>query len=180
MAQKKHPYLWLAQAGVIAAMYTALTMILPAASFGPIQVRLSEALTILPVFSPVAVPGLTVGCLLANMLGLATGANPIGAWDLLLGPTATLLAALLTRLWRNKKVAGLPILSCLPPIFFNAVIIGAELSFAYYDFSLPTLGFCMGTVGLGQLIACLGGGLILYLALDRSGAAAVLFRHTEP
>ena len=75
----------LAKAGVIAALYTALTVLVYPLAFGGMQVRLSEMLTVLPAYMPSAVPGLTVGCFLSNLIGLSMGANPAGAWDLLFG-----------------------------------------------------------------------------------------------
>ena len=91
---KKERVRRLAEAGLIAAMYAALTVAVTPIAYGPVQFRISEVLTILPVFTPAAIPGLTVGCFVANLFGLMSGANPAGAWDLLLGPLATLLAAL--------------------------------------------------------------------------------------
>ena len=83
-------------AALIAAMYTALTVAVAPLSYGLVQCRVSEALTVLAAFTPAAVPGLTVGCFLSNLIGLSTGANIAGALDLLLGPLATGLAALLS------------------------------------------------------------------------------------
>lgn len=142
----------LAEGGLIAAMYAALTLAVPAAAFGAVQFRVSEMLTILPAFTPAAIPGLAVGCLVSNLVGLMMGANPAGAWDILLGPLATLIAALLTYRLRGAKIKGLPVLATLPPVLVNAVVIG-----------------------LGQLAACTVCGLVLYAALDRSGAAKLVF-----
>ena len=165
----------LVQAGVIAAMYVVLTMLIPAASFGPVQLRLSEALTVLPVLTPAALPGLTVGCLLSNLLGMAAGANPGGAWDLLIGPAATAAAAVLTWLWRRKTWHGLPLLACLPPVFINAAVIGTELTLVYLqEFSWPVWWLNLGTVAGGQAIACLLGGTALHAALTRTGASRLL------
>ena len=75
----------LTQAGLIAAMYAVCTALIQPAAYGPVQFRFSEVLTILPVFTPAAIPGLAVGCLVANLYGLSTGANIAGAWDLLFG-----------------------------------------------------------------------------------------------
>ena len=167
----------LAEGGLIAAMYAALTLAIPAASFGVGQFRVSEMLTILPVFTPAAVPGLTVGCLVSNLVGLAMGANVAGAWDILFGPLATLAAALLTYSLRNIRLKGLPLLSTLPPVLLNAVVVGLELTVALFGFSWPVYGLCMLQVGLGQLAACTVCGLLLYAALSRTGAARSVFRH---
>ncbi len=165
----------LAEGGLIAAMYAALTLAVPAAAFGAVQFRVSEMLTILPAFTPAAIPGLAVGCLVSNLVGLMMGANPAGAWDILLGPLATLIAALLTYRLRGAKIKGLPVLATLPPVLVNAVVIGLELTIAFYGFSWPMAGLNMLYVGLVQLAACTVCGLVLYAALDRSGAAKLVF-----
>lgn len=166
----------LAEAGLIAAMYAALTLAIPAASYGVGQFRVSEMLTILPVFTPAAIPGLAVGCMISNLVGLTMGANIAGAWDILFGPLATLAAAVLTYSMRNIRLKGLPLLSTLPPVLFNAVVVGLELTIALFGFSWPMYGLCMLQVGLGQLAACTVCGLLLYAALRRSGAAKAVFR----
>ncbi len=167
--QKKNTIKYLTAAAVIAAMYCALTLLLPFMTFGPVQCRLSEALTILPVFTPAAVPGLIVGCLISNVVGLSLGANVAGAWDILLGTLATALAAVMTRGLRHIRVKNLPLLATLPPVILNGVIIGGELTVALYsEFSVGILLFNMLTVAAGQLIACCGGGLLLFSAVDRS------------
>lgn len=154
---------------LIAAMYCALTLALPFMTFGPVQCRLSEALTILPVFTPAAVPGLMVGCLVSNTVGLATGANVAGGWDILIGTVATGAAALCTRGLRNVKWGRFPVLATLPPVLFNALLIGGELTWVLYGglyWDILTMNILW--VGLGQLIACVGGGLLLFLAVDKT------------
>lgn len=169
------PVRTLAQAGLIAAMYAALTLLLPAPSFGIVQCRISEMLTILAVFTPSAIPGLAVGCLVSNLVGLGMGANPAGAWDLLFGPLATLAAALLTWRLRNLRVKGVPVLASLPPVVINAVVVGLELTLVSPVFTPQVLAINMLSVGIGQLLACTVCGLLLHAALERSGAAAHLF-----
>ena len=155
--------------GVIAGLYTALTLVLAPFSFGIVQCRVSEALTILAAYHPAAVAGLTVGCALSNFVGLAMGANTAGALDILLGTLATGLAAWLSYRLRHIRWGGLPVLSAIPPVLFNALIIGAELTVVLGPRTLPTLLMWMGSVGLGQLIACVGGGLLLAAAFRKSG-----------
>lgn len=155
--------------GVIAGLYTALTLVLAPLSFGIVQCRVSEALTILAAYHPAAVAGLTVGCALSNMVGLAMGANVAGALDILLGTLATGLAAWLTYRLRGVRFGGLPILSTLPPVVLNALIIGAELTAVLGPRNLPTLLMWMGSVAVGQLIACVGGGLLLAYSFQKSG-----------
>lgn len=157
----------LVEGSVIAALYTALSLCLAPLSFGPLQIRVAEALTLLPVYTPAAVAGLTLGCALTNGIGLAMGANIAGAWDILFGTLATLLAAVLTRrlgriTWRN-----LPLAAALPPVVINGVVVGLELTLtAFAGFSWPTFALCAGQIMAGQLVAC-GGGLFLCRALSR-------------
>ena len=145
---------YITQAALIAAIYTVLTMI--AAGFdlasGAIQVRFSEALTIMPFFTPAAIPGLTLGCLLSNIL---TGcALP----DIIFGTLATLLGALGSYALRSNRF-----LCAIPPIVSNALIIPFILTYAYH---IPGgIPLFMLTVGLGELISCMGLGQILIQAL---------------
>ncbi len=152
---------FLTEGGVIAALYAALTM---AAGFlnlayGPIQFRFSEALTVLPVFTPAAVPGLFLGCILGNVT------SPLGWVDVVCGATASLLAAWSTRKLRQVCWGKVPILAPLPPVFFNALIVGAEITLFSPDASFAAFLYAALTVGLGQLVVCYGLGLPLYFAL---------------
>ena len=143
---------FLIQAGTIAAIYGALTIALAPFSYGPMQIRISEALTILPYFTPAAVPGLFIGCLVSNFI------SPYGIIDMVFGSGATLIAAVGSYLLRNK-----PLFVPLPPVVANAVIIGLML---YYAYGVPmNLFLIMAWVGLGELIACYGIGypLLQYL-----------------
>ena len=99
---------FLVVSGLIAGLYTALTVVLAPISFGIVQCRVSEALTILAAYSPSSIVGLTVGCFLSNLISM--GSNPAGAWDLLLGPLATGLAAVLSYWLRGVRFRGLPVL----------------------------------------------------------------------
>ena len=151
---KKNDTLKLANAGMIAALYVALTYIanLFGLASGAIQVRLSEALTILPVFTASAVPGLTVGCVLANLL---TGC---AAWDVVFGSVATLIGAIGTRLLKDK-----PLLAWIPPVVSNAAIVPVILIKVY---GVPDAWwFLVLTVGAGEIISCGLLGLLLYRAL---------------
>ena len=145
---------YMTQAALIAAIYTVLTMI--AAGFdlasGAVQVRFSEALTIMPFFTPAAIPGLTLGCLLSNIL---TGcALP----DIIFGTLATLLGALGSYALRKNRF-----LCAIPPIVSNMLIIPFVLTYAYH---IPGgIPLFMLTVGLGELISCMGLGQLLLQAL---------------
>lgn len=159
----------LTTAALIAAMYTVLTVGLAPLSYGLVQCRLSEALTILAAFTPAAIPGLTVGCVVSNLIGLSSGANIAGALDVLLGPLATGVAAWLTWLLRNRRVVGVPLWSTLPPVALNALVIGTELAFVAPQFTIEVWLIEMGLVAAGQLVACVGGGLLVARGLQVSG-----------
>ena len=146
---------FVAQAAVIAAIYVVLTLLFAPFSYGEVQVRLSEALTILPVFTPAAVPGLFVGCLLSNILGGCI------VPDIIFASLATLTGAVFTYLLRNQS----RFLAPLPPILANALIVPFVLRFGY-QVPLP-IPFMMLTVGIGEVISCGVFGMILYAALYR-------------
>lgn len=154
---------------LIAAAYTALSLALAPLSFGYAQVRVSEALTLLPLFSPNAVWGVTLGCALTNAVGAAMGVN-FGVADVVFGTLATLVSALLTARLSRPRVAGLPILAPLPPVAVNALVVGVEL---WYFTSAPLL-LCVVGVGFGQLISCYGLGLLLVKAMERTGVDKML------
>lgn len=131
---------YLCVSALIAALYAGLTLLFQAISFGAVQLRVSEALTLLPALLPQAVPGLAVGCLVSNLLA---GAN---LYDVIFGTLATLIAALLTRrLRRNLWLAA------LPPVVCNAVIIGLVITYAY---GVNALWFNCLAVGAGEAAVC--------------------------
>ena len=157
--------LYLAQGAMIAALYVVLTYVFAPISFGEIQVRIAEALTILPVFTSAAIPGLFIGCLLGNILG--------GAMipDVIFGSLATLIGAFFTWKLRNAH----PFLAPVPPILSNMIIVPFVLKFAYLiDLPIPLM---MLTVGVGEVLSCGVLGLLLYYAL-RSRKAQI-FRGSE-
>lgn len=155
---------FLAQAGVVAALYTALTLLIQPISYGILQFRVSELLCILPAFLPAAIPGLSVGCLLANAVGLASGANPAGGWDLLFGTAATALAAWLTYRLRGVRFRGIPVVATLPPVICNGLVVGTELFWLFGN--VPWL-VCVAWVALGEAVTAVAGGCLLALALQR-------------
>lgn len=155
----------LAQSAMIAALYTALTLIFAPISFGTAQsleCRVSEVLSVLPVFTPAAVPGLFVGCLLGNILGGA----PL--WDIVLGSAATLAAAFLTYKLRKKA----RIIALLPPVIINAVVVGTYLPIVY-QMPVPVY-LSILCVGASQCITSLCGGLILGKALEKTNASRLM------
>ena len=147
--------LFMVQAAAIAAVYVVLTTVFAAFSFGEVQVRISEALTILPVFTPAAIPGLFVGCLISNFLGGAI------LMDVIFGSIATLIGAVFTWKLRNSSKWLAP----LPPIVANAIIVPFTLYYGY-GVNLP-IPFMMLTVGIGEVISCGVLGMILYGALNK-------------
>lgn len=160
---------------LIAAIYAVLSLALSFLSFGPVQVRVAEALTLLPVFSPVAIVGVTLGCFVTNLVGFFTGANILGPLDMLFGTAATLIAALLSYWLRRLRIRNLAIASAIPPIVVNALVIGAELTVLFSGgFPLGVFAVQALQVGLGQLLSCsLGVYLIWYM--ERRGLDQKLF-----
>lgn len=143
---------FLTTAAVIAALYAALTYVFAFMSYLPGQLRIAEILTVLPFYTPAAIPGLAIGCVLANI------ASPLGPIDMVVGGSASLLAAILTRILPKK-------LAPIPPIVCNAVIVGIELQIVYHT---PFI-INMAQVALGEAIVCLIGGYALMFALDKTG-----------
>lgn len=143
-------------AAVVAALYAALTLALPGPSYGYAQLRVAEALTVLPFLFPATAPGLMVGCLVANLL------SPYGLVDVVCGTAATALAAFLTMKMPNKWLAP------LPPVLCNGIIVGGML--AWYEAGFgpnfwPMFALSGPGVALGELAACyvLGGILLKVL-----------------
>lgn len=150
---KNKSTLFLAQGAMIAAVYVVLTLVFAPISYGEVQVRVSEALTVLPFFTSAAVPGLFVGCLIANILGGAL------LPDIIFGSIATLLGAAGTYLLRKRTRFLAPV----PPIVANTVIVPFVLYYGY-GVNLP-IPFMMLTVGAGEVISCGVLGLIVQTVL---------------
>ena len=161
---------YLAHAAIIAALYAVLThmqnLILPNSASFAIQMRLSEALCILAFFTPAAIPGLSIGCLLFNLTFSA--ALPL---DFLLGTLATYLATQLMWLSRKWLVKGLPVIGLLMPAVSNAILVGWELTVYIGG------GFWLNAlyVAIGEAIVLLIPGTALYLAMKKRGLDAKLF-----
>ena len=151
----------LARAAVVSAMYVVLTFALQAISFRQLQFRVSEALTLLPVLAFEAVPALAVGCALANLISGAVW------YDVVFGSLATLIAALLTRKFREKPLAAAGM-----PALVNGLVVGPIVYFAYVlapgdPVSAPAILLSMGAVALGEVVVCYALGLPLVAALKR-------------
>lgn len=164
MKNKKLSVRFLTESAVIAALYAAATYLSAAFSlaYGPVQFRLSEALTVLSTLTPAAaIPGLTIGCIIGNI------SSPMGIWDVLFGSAATLLGAVTGRMLRNVQIKKLPVLSSLMPVIFNAVIVGLEIVMLTPVEGGKLTAFAISAleVGAGELVVCLVLGLPLYSAL---------------
>ena len=157
-----------AHAAILAAMYFALThmqnLLLPGSATWAIQCRLSEALCIFALFTPAAIPGLTIGCLLFNLS--YAGALPL---DFLVGSLATLLACLGMYLTRNLTVMGYPLLSLTMPALTNAILVGWELTVYLGNTGFTLAAFWINAiyVAIGELIVLFIPGVILYRAIRK-------------
>ena len=171
---KKHTAFWIAVNAMIAALYTVLTLGVPWISFGTPQVRLSEALCILPVFAPFTVVGLTVGCVLTNLLGSLMGFTVL--LDVLFGSLATFAAAVCTYLIgkniKNRKLVYL--FAPLPAVIWNMIIVGG-FELTLFILQNGKVWENMFWVGIGQMLACYALGVPLMIVLDRSKAVKKLF-----
>ena len=151
---KNNKTAFIVQAAVIAAIYVVLTMTFLPISFGPVQFRISEALCVLPYFTPAAVPGIFVGCFLSNLLGTAV---PL---DVVMGSVATLIGACGSYALRKNKW-----LVCIPPILSNTIIIPWVLRYAYGAEEM--IPYLMVTIGIGEILAVGVLGNLLLAALSR-------------
>ena len=161
---KRNHLNYIITASLIAAAYAALTFLssIFGLAFGPIQLRLSEVLTILPVFTPAAIPGLTIGCFISNI-------GSFNAVDMIFGTLATLSAAFLTYCFKGIKFKGIPLLSMLPPVIINAVIIGFEIAVFFMPDASFLWAFLISAaeVGIGQFIVCYVLGIPFYIAVNK-------------
>lgn len=154
MKKKGMSVKYITQGAVIAALYVVLVVIFNYWSFGPIQFRIAEVLTVLPYFTPAAIPGLFVGCLVANILGGAV------IWDVIFGSIATLIGAVGSYMLRKCKWA-VPI----PPILANTIIVPFVLRYAYGSEGMFAMFFV--TVGAGEVIVCGILGMLLLFTLNK-------------
>ena len=163
----------LARCGMVAALYVVLCMALQPFSYGAVQVRVAEALCLLPVFGAEYIFGVVLGCFLANLLGSTIV-------DVIFGTLATLLACLVTYKLRNIRFKGLAVAASLPPVVFNAVIIGIEIAVMFPDpsSSAPLWLACVTngiSVGIGELISCTVLGVLLVRIIEASPSVRKVF-----
>lgn len=161
----------LVRCAVIAAVYVVVCLVLAPSSYGAVQVRVAEALCLLPVFGAEYIVGVTLGCFLANLLGSTVV-------DVVFGTLATLLACLVTYKLRDIRVKGLAIPASLPPVAFNMIIVGAfEITFFFSD-GAPTAMlavFNAVTVGIGELISCTILGVALVKLIESNAGLNKIF-----
>lgn len=168
MNKEKRTIMNIVLAAVIAAMYAATTILqnilLPGTASMAVQVRVSEALNVLSLLTPAAIPGLTIGCVVANLS--AVQFLPL---DMIIGSLATLLASIMMYKMRNIRFKKLPLLSCLMPVIFNGVFVGAEIAyFMAQEGQSFFVAFLTNAalVALGELISVYVLGLPLFKALE--------------
>ena len=163
--------MYIVQAAVIAALYATLTILqntlLPGTASMAVQFRVAEVLTILAVFTPAAIPGLTIGCVIANISSLSV----LGPYDLIFGSIASLLAAVLMYLLRSKRLFKLPVASALMPALANGIIVGFEIEFFFVEggFHFGDFLFQGGCVALGELGVLFVLGLPLARLIEKQG-----------
>ncbi|MBR1731329.1 MAG: QueT transporter family protein [Ruminococcus sp.] len=169
MAKKSTMYL--VQGAVIAALYAVLTvgqnLLLPGSASWAVQFRVSEVMTVLAFFTPAAIPGLTIGCIIANISSVTAG---LGLYDMVFGSIATLLAALSMYALRNVKIKDIPFLGLLMPAIFNGLIIGFEIDFFFIgSMSFNFVDFLVqgGFVALGELAVLFVLGLPAVLIIQK-------------
>lgn len=160
----------LVRCAVIAAVYVVVCLVLAPFSYGAVQVRVAEALCLLPVFGAEYIVGVTLGCFLANLLGSTVV-------DVVFGTLATLLACLVTYKLRDIRVKGLAIPASLPPVVFNMIIVGA-FEITFFSDSAPTAMlavFNAVTVGIGELISCTILGVALVKLIESNAGLNKIF-----
>lgn len=143
---------------LIAAIYAAVTMSLCFQSYGVIQFRLSEALTVLPFFSSYSIPGLFIGCIISNII------SPSGILDMVFGSLATLLAAIITYYIGKSSIKYKEYIAPMPAVIVNALVVGVML---HYTINWPLI-LAVLQVGLGELVCCYGIGLPMLLFINRN------------
>lgn len=155
----------LVRCAMVAALYVVLCLALQPFSYGGVQVRVAEALTLLPIFGPEYIAAVTVGCFLANLLA--------SVWqDWVFGTLATLLACLVTYSLRHLRVRGLALPAAVPPVVFNALIVGPVIAI-YFESSpatLPLILFNMVSVAVGEIISCMVLGVLLVRIIEKNAA----------
>lgn len=174
---KKLPWLstkYLVTAALIAGIYLVLAIVFAPISFGVIQFRISEVLTVLPAVTSSAIPGLFIGCLISNIIG-----GGLGIWDIVLGSLATLVAAYFSRELRKNKWF-VP----LPPVIVNAVVVGTYLvllipnAINFTSSIMIQWLIYMACIGFGQLVVCYGLGIPLLYLIEKNRSLRKIFENS--
>ncbi len=162
---------YIVQGAIIAALYAVLTvgqnLLIPGSASMAVQFRVAEAMTILAFFTPAAIPGLTIGCIIANISSVTAG---LGFYDMIFGSIATLLAALSMRALRNVCIKDIPFIALLMPAVFNGLIIGFEIDFFFMgSMHFNFINFLLqgGLVALGELVVVFVLGIPLTIILKK-------------
>ena len=162
---------YIVQGAIIAALYAVLTVgqnvLIPGSASMAVQFRVAEAMTVLVFFTPAAIPGLTIGCIIANISSVTAG---LGFYDMIFGSIATLLAALSMRAMRNVCIKDIPFIALLMPAVFNGLIIGFEIDFFFMGsmhFNFVNFLIQGGLVALGELVVVFVLGIPLTIILKK-------------
>ena len=176
---KRKSTLYIVQGALIAAIYATMTILqnvlIPGSASMPVQFRISEVLTVLALYTPAAIPGLTIGCVIANISSLSV----LGPYDLIFGSLATLFAAISMYALRNVRLFKLPVLAALMPALFNGVFVGFEIDFFFMNnaaaFNFVDFLIQGGLVALGELAVLFALGLPLTRVIELNGLDKNLF-----
>ena len=176
---KRKSTLYIVQGALIAAIYATMTILqnvlIPGSASMPVQFRISEVLTVLALYTPAAIPGLTIGCVIANISSLSV----LGPYDLIFGSLATLFAALSMYALRNVRLFKLPVLAALMPALFNGLLVGFEIDFFFMNnataFNFVDFLIQGGLVALGELAVLFVLGLPLTRVIELNGLDKKLF-----
>ena len=176
---KRKSTLYIVQGALIAAIYATMTILqnvlIPGSASMPVQFRISEVLTVLALYTPAAIPGLTIGCVIANISSLSV----LGPYDLIFGSLATLFAALSMYALRNVRLFKLPVLAALMPALFNGLLVGFEIDFFFMNNALAFnfVDFLIqgGLVALGELAVLFVLGLPLTRVIELNSLDKKLF-----
>ncbi|MGN0488449.1 MAG: QueT transporter family protein [Ruminococcus sp.] len=175
----KKSTLYIVQGAIIAALYAVLTigqnLLLPGSASMAIQFRVAEVLTILALYSPAAIPGLTIGCVIANISSVMSG---LGFYDMIFGSIASLVAALLMYALRNVRLKGVPILAILMPALANGLFVGFEIDYFFVgsmSFNLVDFLVQGGFVALGEVAVLVVLGIPLFMVIEKTGLNKRLF-----
>ena len=168
--KENNRYKKIAYVAMIAAMYTVLSMSIAPLTFGPIQVRVSEALVLLPIYGFSSVYGVTLGCAITNAIGAFLGLNILGPIDIVVGTLATFVAALITRKIGGIRFKNLPILAAIPPVIINGIVIGYELMLALSGGqNMAVFWTNFASVAFGELLSCVFVGITMIYFIEKNG-----------